>query len=110
MKTINLIIAASILTSSGIAVAEGVTDRTYGRMIQSNEQAMRDYAISKGKPVPEVVHYRYGMDLDIDTIISLTPTDAGCDVMPAQITYEDSSGKLNILEYRVNGTGCTSQN
>lgn len=28
------------------------------------------------------------------------------DVMPAQMTYEDSNGDLNILEYRVTGTDC----
>ncbi|MFW5198267.1 DUF2790 domain-containing protein, partial [Pseudomonas aeruginosa] len=56
------------------------------------------------------IHYRYGMKLDIARVVATTPTDSSCGVMPAQMTYEDSNGDLNILEYRAAGTGCRNQN
>lgn len=49
------------------------------------------------------------MKLDIAKVIHVTSTNGNCDVMPAQMTYEDSSGNLHILEYRVSGTDCRSQ-
>ena len=65
---------------------------------------------ANGKNPPEVIHYRYGMKLDIARVVATTPTDSSCGVMPAQMTYEDSNGDLNILEYRAAGTGCRNQN
>ncbi len=109
MKT-SVLAALSISMISSLAMAEGNTDRVYGRMIQANEEAMQEYAIANGQNPPEVVHYRYGMRLDIDRVVHMTSTDGSCDVMPAQMTYENSSGELNILEYRVAGTGCWNQN
>ncbi|MGQ7957872.1 DUF2790 domain-containing protein [Pseudomonas sp. SP16.1] len=110
MKTLNAVAAFTIMAISSAALAEGGADRVYGRMIQANEQAMQEYAATNGKNRPEVVHYRYGMKLDIAKVVASTPTDASCGVMPAQMTYEDSNGNLNILEYRVAGTGCRNQN
>ncbi|WP_457970731.1 DUF2790 domain-containing protein [Pseudomonas sp. R4-84] len=52
----------------------------------------------------------YGMRLDVAKVISMTSTKASCDVMPAQMNYEDSSGDLKILEYRTAGIGCRGQN
>jgi hypothetical protein len=40
------------------------------------------------------------MELDVANVIAVTSNRGSCDVMPAQMTYEDSTGKLNILEYR----------
>ncbi len=65
------------------ALAEGGGDRTFALMMERNEKAMAAYAIKKGKPVPEVQAYRYAV--------------------PSRMTYEDSSGKLNTLEYQVMG-------
>ncbi|UVJ46559.1 DUF2790 domain-containing protein [Pseudomonas sp. LS1212] len=93
-------------------MAEGSDDRVYGRMIQDNEKVMQEYAVSRGKTPPEVTHYRYGMKLDIAKVVHITSTgfDSSCEVMPAQMTYEDSNGNLQILEYRVMGTACRNQN
>jgi hypothetical protein len=33
---------------------------------------MEQYALKNGKAVPEVVHYEYGMNLDIQKVISVT--------------------------------------
>ncbi|WP_095158336.1 DUF2790 domain-containing protein [Pseudomonas sp. Irchel 3E13] len=110
MKALNGIAALLILIASTAAMAEGGSDRLHGKMIQANEQAMRAYAASIGKNPPEVVHYRYGMELDVAKVIAVTSNRGSCDVMPAQMTYEDSTGKLNILEYRAAGINCRGQN
>ncbi|HEN8706411.1 TPA: DUF2790 domain-containing protein [Pseudomonas putida] len=110
MKSLNVIAALTVMVASSAALAEGGADRVYGRMIQANEQAMQEYAAANGKNPPEVIHYRYGMKLDIAKVVATTRTDSSCDVMPAQMTYEDSNGNLNILEYRAAGTGCLNKN
>ncbi|WP_073523842.1 DUF2790 domain-containing protein [Pseudomonas fluorescens] len=85
------------------ALAEGGGDRTFALMMERNEKAMAAYAIKKGKPVPEVQAYRYGMDLDIAKVVNVTPPIRSCNAVPSRMTYEDSSGKLNTLEYQVMG-------
>ena len=107
MNTLKIMAAESFMTAASFAMAEGNSDRVYGKMIRANEKAIQEYAVSIGKNRPEVVHYRYGMKLDIAKVIRTTRTDMTCnEVMPAQMTYEDSNGDLNILEYRVAGTNC----
>lgn len=111
MSIFKTLLIVSTISASFLAMAEGGGDRVYGRMIQDNEQAMQQYAASRGKNLPEVAHYQYGMELDVAKVVYITPTDDGsCGVMPVQMTYEDSSGDLNILEYRALGTGCRSEN
>ena len=97
MKSLKVIAALAAMVVSSATLAEGSADRVYGRMIQANEQAMQEYAAANGKNPPEVIHYRYGMKLDIARVVATTPTDSSCGVMPAQMTYEDSNGDLNIL-------------
>ncbi len=110
MKVIKSITAILALVASSAVLAEGGSDRLHGKMIQANEQAMRAYAAAKGKKPPEVIHYGYGMRLDVAKVISMTSTKASCDVMPAQMNYEDSNGDVKILEYRTAGVGCRGQN
>ena len=110
MKVIKSITAILAIVASSAALAEGGADRLYGKMIQANEQAMRAYAAANGKKPPEVIHYRYGMRPDVARVISMTSTTASCDVMPAQMNYEDSNGDVKILEYRTAGVGCRGQN
>lgn len=107
MKAIKAFFVFSALTViSSLAVAEGGGDRVYGRMIQENQKTMEQYALKNGKAIPEVVHYEYGMNLDVKKVVSVTPTDKNCSVAPSRMTYEDSSGKLNTVEYRVMGSNC----
>lgn len=110
MKFLKSITTLLILTVSSVVLAEGSSDPLHGKMIQANEQAMRAYANANGKNPPEVIHYRYGMKLDLAKIISMTSTRGSCNVMPAQMNYEDSNGELKILEYRTSGIGCRGQN
>ena len=57
---------------------------------------------------PAVEHYTDATDLDIATVISVTPIADVCEVVPAQMTYEDHQGQRHILEYRVMGNGCSN--
>lgn len=104
------IAALLLVIASSSAFAEGGSDRLHGKMIQANEKAMGAYAAANGKNPPEVIHYRYGMKLDVARVISRTSTTGTCDVMPAQMNYEDSTGELKILEYRTAGVNCRGQN
>ncbi|UCR84198.1 DUF2790 domain-containing protein [Pseudomonas chlororaphis] len=106
MNVLKVSFAVSILTLSSLVMAEGGSDRVYGRMMQENQRAMEQYALKNGKANPEIVHYKYGMNLDIQKVVSITQANKTCSVAPARMTYEDSAGKLNTLEYRVMGTYC----
>lgn len=52
-----------------------------------------------------VVHYSYGMHLDIAHVISQTAPDEFKEVSPVQLTYLDSAGERHVVEYDVIGTG-----
>ena len=106
MKVFKAFFTISLLALSSLAIAEGGGDRVYGRMMQENQQAMEQYALKNGKSNPEIVHYKYGMDLDIHKVVSMTQANINCAVAPSRMTFEDSAGKLNTVEYRVMGTNC----
>ena len=57
---------------------------------------------------PAVEQYTYATDLDIANVISVTPIADVCEVVPAQMTYEDHQGQRHILEYRIMGNGCSN--
>ncbi|MCF7530972.1 DUF2790 domain-containing protein [Pseudomonas petrae] len=59
-------------------------------------------------PTPDVVHYNYGMHLDIAHVVNVTPAANVCAPTPVQMTYKDSSGAIHVLEYDVLGGGCTN--
>ena len=108
MKTLKALFAVTILTLSSLAMAEGGGDRVYGRMMQENQQAMEQYALKNGKAIPEIVHYEYGMNLDIQKVVSVTQANKTCGVAPSRMTYEDSRGQRRTVEYQVMGTGCSN--
>ena len=62
--------------------------------------------VAQAQPVVE--HYTYATDLDVAKVISVTPTADVCEVVPAQMIYEDHQGQRHILEYRVMGNGCSN--
>ena len=57
---------------------------------------------------PAVEHYTYATDLDIATVISVTPIADVCEVVPVKMEYEDSQGQRHILNYHVMGNGCSN--
>ena len=56
----------------------------------------------------EAVAYRYGMQLDIAQVVSITPVADVCGVVPVEMTYLDSDGAQHILQYSEFGTGCSN--
>lgn len=57
---------------------------------------------------PAVEHYSYGTTLDIANVISLSNIPKVCEVVPAQMTYEDHQGQRHTVEYQVMGDGCST--
>lgn len=64
-----------------------------------------DTAVASESATP-VEQYTYSTDLDIAKVVSVSSIPQVCEVVPAQMVYEDSHGKQHILEYRVMGDGC----
>ncbi len=57
---------------------------------------------------PAVEQYSYSSELDIAKVISMSEIPSVCEVVPAQMVYEDSRGAQHTLEYRVMGSGCSN--
>ncbi|MER0564142.1 DUF2790 domain-containing protein, partial [Pseudomonas aeruginosa] len=49
----------------------------------------------------------YGMPLDIERVLSVTPVPATCGVVPLVMLYRDSAGRLHRLQYRGLGASCS---
>ena len=62
--------------------------------------------VAQAQPVVE--HYTYATDLDVAKVISVTPTADVCEVVPAQMIYEDHQGQRHTVEYQVMGDGCST--
>ncbi|MFJ2532022.1 DUF2790 domain-containing protein [Pseudomonas helmanticensis] len=56
----------------------------------------------------ETVAYRYGMQLDVVQVLSITPVVDVCGVVPVEMTYLDSHGGKHILQYSEFGSGCSN--
>ncbi len=103
MKTIKLLSLVGVLSSSSAVLAESGGDATFERMMQNNRQAMDNYALQQGKNPPVTKDYAYGMPLDVVKVVNVSRPIKSCGVVPAQMTYEDSSGQLTTLRYTVAG-------
>lgn len=55
-----------------------------------------------------VEQYSYSQDLDIARVISVSQVANVCEVVPAQLTYDDSKGNRHVMQYLVVGNGCTN--
>lgn len=67
------------------------------------QESVAIYARKLGQPIPRVQDYGYGMNLDVATVISRSIMPASCDAVPMRMTYKDSAGKLNTVQYMVQG-------
>ncbi|SNY16509.1 Protein of unknown function [Pseudomonas sp. LAMO17WK12:I6] len=55
--------------------------------------------------------YTYGTHLDIQKVLSMTEDNAvNCGIIDARMTYLDSAGKTQVLDYRKFADGCNNQN
>lgn len=105
MKSLKAILALSMFAVSSTAISAGF-DNDPGKIIQENQRAMEAYAAELGKPAPKVETYRYGMELDVVKVISVTRKAKVCGVVPARMTFLDSKGELQTVEYQAVGGGC----
>ncbi|WP_324880239.1 DUF2790 domain-containing protein [Pseudomonas bohemica] len=46
--------------------------------------------------------------LGIANVVAADPVPDVCNVVPVQLTYDDSKGDRHIMEYLVVGNGCTN--
>lgn len=99
LQTVGLGLLAALLSSGALAQGE----RTYAALLEGNERAMAAYAEKRGLPAPQVQVYSYGMNLDIAKVVNISPPIRSCNAVPSRMTYWDSAGKLNTLEYQVMG-------
>lgn len=91
-----------VFFSSGV-FADRSDDEAFNKKMVDNQKAMEQYAVSKGKTVPVVRHYEYGMDVDAVKVIGVVKASKICGPAPTAMTYEDSQGELNTLKYIVYG-------
>ncbi|MDI2143380.1 MULTISPECIES: DUF2790 domain-containing protein [unclassified Pseudomonas] len=83
MKT--LILAFTALLSTGTVFAAEMPDNT-------------------------VIHDTNGfyVHLDVDKVLSSTDISQTCGVIPARLNYLDHQGREHVLDYQVQGSGCTN--
>lgn len=104
----SLIFALAIL-SPVASYAFASDDSVANTIIKEHQEVVRRYAAKKSKPVPTVVEYKYGMKLDIAKVVRVSPELRACKVLPQLMTYENSQGELNTLQYQVM-SGCRGKN
>ncbi|MBD8557591.1 DUF2790 domain-containing protein [Pseudomonas fluorescens] len=63
-------------------------------------------------PAANVIHDKTGffVHLDVAKVLSSTDTYGQCGVVPAQLRYLDHQDRVHVLDYQVQGTGCTNDN
>ncbi|KRP75815.1 DUF2790 domain-containing protein [Pseudomonas lactis] len=63
-------------------------------------------------PATNVIHDKTGffVHLDVAKVLSSTDTYGQCGVVPAQLRYLDHQDRVHVLDYQVQGTGCTNDN
>lgn len=106
--TKSLIFALALL-SSAASYAFAASEVTVDRTVMDHQRKVAIYAASHKKAVPEIIEYRYGMELDIARTILLSPDPRACKVVPQLMTYENSRGELKTLKYQML-SDCRSKN
>ncbi|QXH79338.1 DUF2790 domain-containing protein [Pseudomonas salmasensis] len=63
-------------------------------------------------PAANVIHDKTGffVHLDVAKVLSSTDTYGQCGIVPAQLRYLDHQDREHVLDYQVQGTGCTNDN
>ncbi|GAB3382610.1 hypothetical protein GCM10027514_22810 [Azotobacter armeniacus] len=102
MKAMKLILAMTALTTASLAMAE--INNTDAIDLEASNILISEERTSKAKP------YKYGMKVDVAELIKveyLRPAPSYCGVIPAEMTYKDSTGAINVVEYLYPDTsGC----
>lgn len=103
MKTMKSILAMTVLANASLAMAEINKTETIASEVLKNPV----FTVQ----APEARPYKSTMNLDIAELIKieyLRSAPSHCGVIPAEMTYKDSSGAVNVVEYLYPDTsGCT---
>ena len=61
-------------------------------------------------PDAAVIHDKPGFftHLDVDKVLASTDISQRCGIVPAELKYLDHSGQTHVLDYQVEGSGCTN--
>ncbi|QJP96157.1 DUF2790 domain-containing protein [Pseudomonas fluorescens] len=61
-------------------------------------------------PEHTVIHDTNGfyVHLDVDKVLSSTDISQACGIIPARLNYLDHQGREHVLDYQVQGSGCTN--
>lgn len=101
MHTIKSLIFALTVAAPLASYASANDDSAVKNAIKDHQAAVVNYAEKNRKPIPNVVEYKYGMKLDIAKVVRTSPDLRECKVIPQLMTYEDSRGDLNTVQYKV---------
>lgn len=99
MKSVTRVAALCVAITLGAAGGLALAGQT-----QAMPAGQGD-SLQRLEQVP-VETYRYGMQLDIARVLSISDTGQVCAVVPSVMHYEDSKGQLRALEYLIHGSGC----
>ncbi|WP_240350649.1 DUF2790 domain-containing protein [Pseudomonas viridiflava] len=96
-KTLMLALAVLMPVTSYAATEH---DPATNKVIKEHQAFVTNYAAQNNQTAPSVVHYQYGMKLDVEKVIRTSSAGKTCGVNPQLMTYKDSSGKLNTVKYQ----------
>lgn len=67
-------------------------------------------AFADTQPQGSVIHDKTGffVHLDVDKVLSTTDISQQCGIIPARLDYLDHKGQEHVLDYQVEGSGCTN--
>ena len=109
MKAIKTLVFCFAIVSPIASYAVAAVQVTAEEVIREHQSLIAKYADSRQKPLPPIVEYAYGMDLDVNKVVRASPDVRACKVMPQLMTYEDSKGRLNTIQYKVQSS-CHGKN
>ena len=95
LHLIGILILSNICAAQSAFCAES--------QLNEYQSSVDEYARRLGQPNPEVKDYNYGIQLDVASVVSRSPMTSSCDAVPVRMTYKDSTGKLNTVQYLVQG-------
>jgi len=98
---LRLTLSATLLALSLSAQATGFNEQRSQQLLDEHQQAVAAYAAGRGKPVPQIVDYRYGMPLDVARLVRQSGDPRSCEVVPRLMTFEDRQGTLRTVRYVV---------
>lgn len=102
MKRMQGLVMAAVVLLAGQSAQASAPEVKDARLV-AHEQAVQAYAARTGKTVPTIQDFTYGKFVDVARLIEQTPMARSCEAAPMLMTYEDSSGQLVTLRYRLEG-------